>query len=112
MVQIYNLYIQYVNNSISTCFTCGDKTAREHSTTLEQIYIMPPPPKKPEELTVNDAEFKLKMNIKWAEQGLCIYCGAKDGLIETDVVGCNVRLKACKTKCGYETRKYDTTNSK
>lgn len=98
MVQIYNLYIQYVNNSISTCFTCGDKTAREHLATLEQIYMEPP---KQKELTINDASFQLKANIDFIKKDLCAFCGAKDGLIESDMIGINVRVKVCKTKCGY-----------
>lgn len=98
-VQIYNLYVKYVDNKASVCFGCGDKDAKQYLETLEQLYM------KKKEPTISDADFKLKANIKWMEQGLCAFCGAKDGLIETDMVGVNIRVNVCKTNCGYTLKK-------
>ena len=37
-LQIFNLYVTYVDNKASMCLGCGDKTAKMYLETLQNLY--------------------------------------------------------------------------
>lgn len=97
-VKIYNIYLKYVDNKASACLGCGDKDIKRYFETLEQLYL------QPKHLTVNDASFKLNMKQDYINKDLCAFCGSNYNLVETEVANVppNIKVKVCKTNCGYE----------